>query len=466
MRNLIDAAIVFAISLILFYAAAWAQTYTVTDLGAFQPSAIAGPWVVGSENGLPVRINIDSGEKIILGHRGHGGVANAVLATGEAVGTIKVPGTSGLTDAATFWDAQGQFWLLSGPLPSYATAINDAWIIAGHSPSCVGGQQAVRWWFGREECLVNDRPRNEPAQGVGVDRWHRVWGSTGRLHEWQMRVWDVDGSVIVPPGLYNHSHRILAVNKDGVATGEYENFSPGASHATAALRVTMAEAIELPRLGGDTRECTGISINAHGDIGGFCVSLAYAGRTGRAVLWPASGGIIDLSRTIVLPEGRQLGLVRGVADDGTLIVLAGPSGGFGYDRQYLLTPVVSEPAAVALQMNSTSFSVGETLSVSVERAGLGDLHVAVILPDGVTTLFLTNMDALSYIVSTIERGPYPVTAGQSISHTWHNLNEPGTYHIVAALSRPGSLADGVISDGDIVALDWKALQFVPQVASR
>jgi hypothetical protein len=94
------------------------------------------------------------------------------------------------------------------------------------------------------------------------------------------------------------------------------------------------------------------------------------------------------------------------------------------------------------------------------------LHVAVILPDGITTLFLTNMDTLSYIVSTIERGPYPVTAGQSLSYTWHNFNEPGTYHIVAALSRPGSLADGVINEGDIVALDWRAVQFVPQVASR
>ena len=41
--------------------------YTLTDLGAFQPQAIAGPYIVGSENGLPVRLNIETGEKIILG---------------------------------------------------------------------------------------------------------------------------------------------------------------------------------------------------------------------------------------------------------------------------------------------------------------------------------------------------------------------------------------------------------------
>jgi hypothetical protein len=79
--------------------------YTVTDLGAFQPTDIAGPYAVGSENGLPVRLNLDTDEKLFLGHFGHGGVANAVLPTGEAVGTTKLPSPNapgGLWDAATF----------------------------------------------------------------------------------------------------------------------------------------------------------------------------------------------------------------------------------------------------------------------------------------------------------------------------------------------------------------------------
>jgi hypothetical protein len=62
--------------------------YTLTDLGAFQPTAIAGPYVVGSENGLPIRLNLDTGQKITLGHSGYGGVASAVIATGEVVGTV------------------------------------------------------------------------------------------------------------------------------------------------------------------------------------------------------------------------------------------------------------------------------------------------------------------------------------------------------------------------------------------
>jgi hypothetical protein len=79
--------------------------------------------------------------------------------------------------------------------------------------------------------------------------------------------------------------------------------------------------------------------------------------------------------------------------------------------------------------------------------------VAIILPDGVTTLFLTNIDTLSYIVSTIARGPYPVTAGQALAYQWHGLEPNGVYHLVAALARPGSLADGKIDEGDILALE-------------
>jgi hypothetical protein len=110
--------------------------YTVTDLGAFQPQAIAGAYVVGSEGGLPVRLNIDTGDKLFLGHAGNGGAAHAVIPTGEAVGTVKVPGSQGgLTDAATFWNAQGQFAVLPGPLPSQATGLNDSGVIAG-TTSC------------------------------------------------------------------------------------------------------------------------------------------------------------------------------------------------------------------------------------------------------------------------------------------------------------------------------------------
>jgi hypothetical protein len=150
--------------------------YTVTDLGAFQPNAIAGPWIVGQEAGLPTRLNLDTSEKITLEHWGHGGVANAVLISGEGVGTIKIPASAGgVHDAATFWDAAGQFVLLPGPLPSFAMAINDAWTIAGYSLSCPGGMRAMRWWpDGREECLPGET--GQINVGRAIDGQHRVWG--------------------------------------------------------------------------------------------------------------------------------------------------------------------------------------------------------------------------------------------------------------------------------------------------
>src|SRR5262245_28368214 len=73
--------------------------YTLTDLGAFQPNAIAGPWVVGSENGRAVRLNLDTMQKSPLPDPwGVGSVANAVLSSGVVVGTVKNP--QGLDSAA------------------------------------------------------------------------------------------------------------------------------------------------------------------------------------------------------------------------------------------------------------------------------------------------------------------------------------------------------------------------------
>jgi hypothetical protein len=172
---------------------------------------------------------------------------------------------------------------------------------------------------------------------------------------------------------------------------------------------------------------------------------------GLAMLWPNTTTRIDLSAL----TGRQLEQATGISEDGHIV-------GHTDGRGWLLAPGGPQPPALALRLNQDAFRPGETLAAAVEvDGGPADLHVAVILPDGVTTLFLTNLDTLSYIVSTIPRGPYPVTAGSSLTHTWAGLEPAGVYHLVAALSTPGSLADGRIDAGDVVALDWKAFSFGP-----
>jgi hypothetical protein len=183
-----------------------------------------------------------------------------------------------------------------------------------------------------------------------------------------------------------------------------------------------------------------------------------------AMLWQANGSVIPLNDRIQGGTGWVLLEARDIHNDGSIVGIGLLN---GERRGFLLTPQPEEPATVAVIVNQALFSLGERLDVSIERSTTpADLHVAIIVPDGQTTLFLTNMETLSYIVSTIERGPYPVTGGRSLTHSWRGLEDSGVYHLVAALARPGSLADGRIDAGDLLALDWKAFFFLPQVANR
>jgi hypothetical protein len=44
-------------------------------------------------------------------------------------------------------------------------------------------------------------------------------------------------------------------------------------------------------------------------------------------------------------------------------------------------------------------------------------------------------------------------------YTRSGLEANGTYHLVIAWTKPNNLEDGGIDEGDILALDWKAVQF-------
>jgi hypothetical protein len=303
-----------------------------------------------------------------------------------------------------------------------------------------------------------------------VDAANQLYGSSDTHYpiHWpnnrtRASMWRTDGQIedLGSLGGVNGYSRVSAVNASGVPVGT----TTLVSGQQAAWRGTVMAA--LPFLL-NTHWCSATAINGPGAAVGTCIEGRGAPQRDvqYALLWPATGGVIDLNTRVSLQEWVLIE-AHGISDEGSIIAVASPDGRY-WDpprRSFLLTPRV-EPPSLVLLPNQTTFRPGETLHAEVERQGIADLHVAVILPDGVTTLFLTNMDTLSYIVSTIEQGPYPVTTGASLTHTWHALNEPGVYHIIAALSRPGSLADGRIDQGDIVALDWRAVQFAPLMASR
>jgi hypothetical protein len=141
-----------------------------------------------------VRLNLDTMQKSPLPDPwGVGSVANAVLSSGVAVGTVKNP--QGL-DSAAFWDEQGQWFGLPGPLPSVATDVNDSWTVAGSLKPPSGAWQPTRWWAGATE--PQTLPVTTNSYGPGIDNMQRVWFTTPHL---ELFVWMADGVLIlVAPG--------------------------------------------------------------------------------------------------------------------------------------------------------------------------------------------------------------------------------------------------------------------------
>jgi uncharacterized membrane protein len=413
--------------------------YTLTDLGTFSPSAIAGPYVVGSENGAPVRLNHQTGEKLILGNFGAGGYASAVLASGVAVGTTKLPDQNapeGVWDMATFWDAQGSAYGLPGGLPSSARGINEAWTIAGHA-ACVPEPRAVRWWPGQSEPECQQGSIKSNARGI--DGQHRVWGWGGLSH---VMMWDVDGTVhdfgLPPQQAYGETR---AVNGEGVAVG----FSAGAWMFSQADGFAI-----LPRPPGKVAVyCAGLGINRHRQVVGWC-NFTSGGHT--ALFWPTPTQVFDLDTLI--PGGASLHSAVGINDDGVIVALRDDG------RGALLTP---RAPMIDVAINRTSVTAGQTLTVglSLSNPTYADVYFGFILPWG-QFLWVTQVSPLQTVLTNatepetfkpVSPRPYGTNPAY-FSYTFTGAEVPGPYHVVAALVPPGALADGRIDDGDMLALDW------------
>jgi hypothetical protein len=438
-----------------------APQYAVTDLGAFEPTAIAGSYVVGAENGLPVRLNIDTGEKVILGHEGHGGMANDVLPTGEAVGTLKVSRGGALTDAATFWDRQGRFVLRQGALPSYGVAVNTSLTMAGTS-NCPGGQRASRWWAdGRTEACG---PLSLPG---GIDAQHQVWGTSNA----RAVAWHVDGSLIdlgLPPRQFWF---VSAVNAQGDSAGAWAG---GGFTDEAWLRTADGTITELVN---PLSDCAPRGINRARVIVGDCYR---AGVRPRATLWVSPTEAYLLSD--LAPLGDVDHWATGISDEGRIVL--------GGNRNVLLSPVAAEPPSLALHLNQLVYRTpGDTLRVDVTLRNPGpmrttDVYFGVILPDGDTVLWLTSTAPIAAVAGSLRDSPATFTplfrgaswpANLDVTHrdvlvrTYDGQEALGLYVFLVAWVQPDSLADGRLDEGDVLALDWKGLWLQggpPLVAQR
>jgi hypothetical protein len=400
-----------------------------------------------------------TGTLVPLDHYGYGGAATSVLANGLAAGWVGYRVGDSIYQHAAFWNQNGDVGLLPGSLPSWTLGLNASLTFA--TASATSGPRRVSrvWADGREELLAFGDP-----WAAGIDAQHRVWGFVGDQHVERMRVWDVDERVYEPPSLGPTGNRLYAVNAAGVAAGSHES-GTGSGFKILATRVTLGGTTGLPSLGGDAPYCYGFAINAHGDVGGACGAAPFP--SDRAVLWPYNGAMVDLSRTVSLPDSWQFVYVNGISDDGVLVAAATqPPYGDGPRCHFLLTPLPAVPM-VALAVNQASFAPGQTLTATIttqDAAGL-DLYLGAILTDGDQLMLATQMTPLQGQVvrlSTTTPAVFPkVAAGprptQVFSYTFTGLEAPGTYHLVAALVPPGAFNDGIIHGEDLVGFDWKAI---------
>jgi hypothetical protein len=146
--------------------------------------------------------------------------------------------------------------------------------------------------------------------------------------------------------------------------------------------------------------------------------------------------------------------------------------------------------SVAMRLNKADFRPGETLRVDLELRNPGpmlttDMYVGIILPDGNTVLWLTNTSPLQGVITPFTQASDPRTfvpflrgvnwptglnAVQTnfLTYLWSGLEAPGSYTLFVGWTKPNSLEDGRVDEGDVLALASGALWFSggAQVASR
>jgi hypothetical protein len=143
-------------------------------------------------------------------------------------------------------------------------------------------------------------------------------------------------------------------------------------------------------------------------------------------------------------------------------------------------PIQDYPS-VAMRLNKTDFRPGETLRVDLRLRNprpmlTTDMYVGLILPDGNTVLWLTNTSPLQGVITPFTQASDPrtfvpilrgvswpvgmdVTQHNYLTYTFQGLETRGTYHLLVSWTKPGSLQDGRIDEGDILALALASFHF-------
>jgi uncharacterized protein YkwD len=137
------------------------------------------------------------------------------------------------------------------------------------------------------------------------------------------------------------------------------------------------------------------------------------------------------------------------------------------------------PICVTLSTNATSFSTGDSISVSLQAANFGDpstadFYFGAVLPDGNTVLLITNMQLQRKRVTASNVSNWtPLVAGVSLAtpftankpnflnHAFAGTEPAGTYTFFLTVAVPGSFADGTVDPGDIIHSSTATVTFAP-----
>jgi hypothetical protein len=403
---------------------------------------------------------------------------------GVSVGSIFYPSTG--YQGAAQWDASGVLTVLAqNPAHgSIAVAQNAAGVtvgVHGRFDAAYGGpvQSAARWDTPQTLTILDTRD-GQWSNGVGVDGQGNVWGYD---EQYQTVYWDRQGVKRLIPGQPGLWTGFDAVSESGIAIGTASNRLPTGEFETKPIQATLAQGFSvLPQLDGTS--CQPIDINRSGTILGTCYMAAT--NTYIPVLWE-HGAITRLALSV--PSDVEGFHVTGLSDSGLLVGHGftrvgdpgGPPQGF-LTHGFLFTPVLSPPS-LAIRLNQSTFQPSQTLRVTLDLSNPGpilttDVYVGVILPDGQTILWLTNTAPLEGVVTSFTQASDPRTfvrllrnvswpAGMRatqqdyFTHTFSGLEPLGTYHFLVGWTKPNSLEDGRIDEGDVLALAWAPFTFTP-----
>jgi hypothetical protein len=132
-------------------------------------------------------------------------------------------------------------------------------------------------------------------------------------------------------------------------------------------------------------------------------------------------------------------------------------------------------------LNQATFCPGDTLQVRLGIHNPGpsvtvDAYLGVLLPDGVTVLFVTRLTPLDGVVTRLDADPrtfaplavsYEFPSGEEaivenfFVYTFTGGEAPGAYAIFTLLTPPGAFADGQVDAGDLLGLTLQSFTVCP-----